>query len=369
MDCEAESYSVLHVDDDSGITDLTEGISENEGYPDIEFDVVNDPEKVFNILEGEEDSYDAVVSDLEMGSMFGLDLADKVEDDYGLPVVIYSNRDDVAEEVYAEAKDEAMRDFVAKNNVFDDFPELRHSVVQTVEYSRKSDEAEQLREMAYDLVANLKHDMMNPLGVAKGYVEVLQEQTEDFQRNCGLDMNIISQLERVEEIVDDTLEYAEGVNITEDDMEKIDLEDVAEKAFEHLNTEELDEEYEIEFNTRKMGEVKADKSRVKNMLTNLYCNSIDHSGTKELEIETGELKSFATSTRAPTQPKGIYIEDNGVGIPEDKQSEILNQGETTKEGHTGFGLATVKEIAERHGWDTKVTESQSGGARFEFRFR
>ena len=32
---------------------------------------------------------------------------------------------------------------------------------------------------------------------------------------------------------------------------------------------------------------------------------------------------------------------------------------------TGFGLAIVREIVETHGWGIRVTDSETGGARFE----
>jgi signal transduction histidine kinase len=40
-------------------------------------------------------------------------------------------------------------------------------------------------------------------------------------------------------------------------------------------------------------------------------------------------------------------------------------GYSTAETGTGFGLAIVAEIAAAHGWSVEVTESASGGARFE----
>ncbi|WP_323676311.1 hypothetical protein [Halorubellus sp. PRR65] len=34
---------------------------------------------------------------------------------------------------------------------------------------------------------------------------------------------------------------------------------------------------------------------------------------------------------------------------------------------SGFGLRIVAGVADAHGWTVAVTESESGGARFEFR--
>ncbi len=45
---------------------------------------------------------------------------------------------------------------------------------------------------------------------------------------------------------------------------------------------------------------------------------------------------------------------------------MFESGYTTTDGGTGFGLAIVKEIAAAHDWSVSVTESDAGGARFEF---
>ncbi|MEA5388267.1 ATP-binding protein [Haloarculaceae archaeon H-GB2-1] len=53
-------------------------------------------------------------------------------------------------------------------------------------------------------------------------------------------------------------------------------------------------------------------------------------------------------------------------MPDAKRSEVFESGFTTAAGGTGFGLAIVKQIASVHGWSIQLTESDDGGARFEF---
>jgi signal transduction histidine kinase len=45
---------------------------------------------------------------------------------------------------------------------------------------------------------------------------------------------------------------------------------------------------------------------------------------------------------------------------------VLEQGYTTSDEGTGFGLAIVSTIASAHGWTVTVTTGADGGARFEF---
>ena len=62
----------------------------------------------------------------------------------------------------------------------------------------------------------------------------------------------------------------------------------------------------------------------------------------------------------------MYVEDTGSGIPEDERDEIFTAGYSTSTKNTGLGLAIVHNIAQTHGLAVSVTDSSSGGARFEF---
>jgi signal transduction histidine kinase len=59
------------------------------------------------------------------------------------------------------------------------------------------------------------------------------------------------------------------------------------------------------------------------------------------------------------------VADDGPGIPADEYEDVLASGYTTSTDGTGFGLAIVREIADAHDWEIAVTESGTGGARFE----
>jgi signal transduction histidine kinase len=63
---------------------------------------------------------------------------------------------------------------------------------------------------------------------------------------------------------------------------------------------------------------------------------------------------------------GFYVADTGPGIPESDREQIFEAGYSTNEGGTGFGLRIVEQIADAHGWEVTVTESEHGGTRFEF---
>lgn len=96
----------------------------------------------------------------------------------------------------------------------------------------------------------------------------------------------------------------------------------------------------------------ADEARLKQLLENLFANSVDHGGA-DVSITVGHLDG------------GFYVEDDGVVVPEDEREQVFDIGYSTSPDGTGFGLNIVKQAAAAHGWDVRVTDGDEGGARFE----
>lgn len=63
--------------------------------------------------------------------------------------------------------------------------------------------------------------------------------------------------------------------------------------------------------------------------------------------------------------EGFFIEDDGTGIPEADREKVFDAGYTTARDGTGFGLNIVHAVVEAHDWEVTITESETGGARFE----
>lgn len=74
---------------------------------------------------------------------------------------------------------------------------------------------------------------------------------------------------------------------------------------------------------------------------------------------------FVTIDALPTDPKAceIWVEDDGLGIPEDARDRIFDRGarlDTGKPG-TGLGLAIVRDVAELYGGSVTLGESEDLG--------
>ena len=185
----------------------------------------------------------------------------------------------------------------------------------------------------------ISHDLSSPLNVAKGRLELVEGNETQVEP-------IRSALERMETLIQDVLALARQGQ-TVDETEPVAIADITEKCFKNVSTGDATISVESDET------ILADPARLPEVFENLFRNSVEHGG-EDVTIRVGTMRN------------GFYVEDDGPGIPDDDRERVFESGFSTSESGTGFGLSIVQQIAEAHGWSVAVTESESGGARFEF---
>jgi len=187
----------------------------------------------------------------------------------------------------------------------------------------------------------VSHDLRNPLNVAEGRIELAQDTCEGDHLTKAEDA-----LERCQTLIDDLLLVArEGTRVR--DVEPIALNAIAEQCWRHVATDDAT----LQLSTERT--IHADRSRLQQLLENLYRNAIDHGGAG-VTVTVGNLSD------------GFYVADDGPGIPDTERDTVFDVGYSTTDDGTGFGLSIVQQVADSHGWHACVTDGPSGGARFEF---
>jgi len=210
---------------------------------------------------------------------------------------------------------------------------------------------EQLRERERELEARndrleqfasvVSHDLRNPLNVATGRLELLRE-ADDSEHAAAIERA----LDRMEALIDDLLTLARaGETITE--TESVSLATAAEAAWETVETADA----ALVVGTDRT--IRADASRLQQLLENLFRNAVEHAGP-DVTVTVGDRDG------------GFYVADDGPGIPADERDRVFEDGYSTDDDGTGFGLAIVESIAEAHGWTVSLDGSADGGARFVF---
>jgi signal transduction histidine kinase len=209
---------------------------------------------------------------------------------------------------------------------------------------RAERERERERERLDRFAGIVSHDLLSPLNVAKGNVEGVRESHDDPRLGAAVEA-----LERMETLVEDTLALAR-LGRTIGSTERVALGDVVRRAWEGVPTDGATLE------TPDEATVEADRERLRTVYENLFGNAVKHGGP-EVTVRAGVTDG--------DDGFGLYVEDDGPGVPAAERERVLEAGYTREEGGTGFGLAIVEEIAEAHGWTVRVTAGETGGARFE----
>ncbi|MFB6353355.1 MAG: PAS domain-containing sensor histidine kinase, partial [Halobacteriales archaeon] len=186
----------------------------------------------------------------------------------------------------------------------------------------------------------VSHDLRNPLSVAKGRVELARETGETEQLEPARHA-----LERSQSLIDDLLTLArsgEELGTTE----PVELGAVVEECWRTVESPNAT----LVADTDRT--VRADRSRLRQLLENLLRNAVDHS-------------EAAVTVTVGDADDGFYVADDGPGIPADERERVFEPGYTTTDRGTGLGLAIVNRIVAAHDWEIAVTESAAGGARFD----
>ena len=206
-------------------------------------------------------------------------------------------------------------------------------------------EIEQKNERLEEFARVISHDLRNPLNIARGRLALAKEEFESEDLDT-----VDTALDRMEQLIENTLSLVRKGDII-DSTAPVDLDDAVESAWAMVEgTGEHDECLQLESSGSET--IQADYDRLCQLFENLFRNAIEHSDG-DVTVRVGRLDD------------GLYIEDNGPGIPEDAREEVFQVGNSTSPEGTGFGLSIVKNIAEAHGWEITITEATAGGARFE----
>ncbi|WP_336338085.1 sensor histidine kinase [Haloarcula brevis] len=198
----------------------------------------------------------------------------------------------------------------------------------------------------------VSHDLRNPLHVVEGRLD-LARATGDLSHLDDAEAGV----DRMEALIDDLLTLArEGYAVEE--RTAVSLDALAERTWAMART--ADATLVVEGSLP----VYCDEERLKQVFENLFRNAADHAGDAATvrvgPIVDGETDGDDGGRRAT----GFYVADDGPGIPVEKRDDLLAV-DGFSGGDSGLGLSIVAQIVDAHGWEVSVTESRTGGARFE----
>ncbi len=201
-----------------------------------------------------------------------------------------------------------------------------------------------------EMAHKVAHEIKNPLTPiqlsAEHILRVYEDKSGGFEKALRESASyIISEVENLRRIAQEFLELSRVASL------KKEVFDLRAAVSEIVSPYQKVISERIRFREVSEGEnflVKADKSKVKIAIRNIFINAIEAiRGKGEIEI----------SLKAETDRFSLSIKDSGIGMAKDVVEKIFESYFSTKDVGTGLGLPIAKKIIEDHG-GTILVESE-----------
>jgi signal transduction histidine kinase len=241
--------------------------------------------------------------------------------------------------------------------------ERRDAFEQNVADHQQVDELEHSNQDLEAFAYLVSHDLRAPLRTISGYSAALLEDSGPSlgAEGRGYAEKILAASQQMGELIEALLRLAR-LSRAEVCLEPVDL--GAEAAAIAAELQAAEPQRRVGFTIQQPAWAMADRPLIRTVLQNLLGNAWKFtSGQDNAQIELGTMPDGDTRTRC-------YVRDNGVGFDPTQAGRLFNAFQRLHPASqfpgTGIGLASVRQIVERHGGCVQATSAAGEGATFSF---
>jgi signal transduction histidine kinase len=223
---------------------------------------------------------------------------------------------------------------------------------QSANLLAKSEREDAWREMAKQVA----HEIKNPLTPMKLSIQHLQRALIDNRDDLPeLTKKVTSRMiEQIDTLSNIATAFSDFARMPIGKFNQVCLKDVLENVADLFKTDEL----EISMQTQgAYFDVYADKEQMIRVFNNIIKNAIQ-------SIPENVKGLITISLEEKDDICIVKINDNGVGIPEDRYNKVFEPNFTTKSSGTGLGLAMSKSIVENAGGKIWLSSVVNEGTTF-----
>lgn len=381
---DAEKPTVVIIDDEKVILDLTSIILRNRG-----FRVVTASDPVAGIERVREESPEIVLLDYMMPMMDGLTVLKIIrENNPDSCVVMFTGKG--SEEIAVELMKAGAYDYIIKPFNNQDLAdridrvlkiravemknrellrereclmaeieawnrELERRVEEkTEELKRIQDEivqTEKLATLGY-LSAGMAHEIRNPLNSISLFSQLLRSGGDEAEKQEYID-KILVEIDRIDGILRKLLEASKRPRFQ---ISEVDVTAIARRVLDSFSAQMDLSRIRSEFIVKsELPTIQADPSEIEQIFTNLFLNAIH-------EMEDGG--TLTVSIGSDDGWISIRVGDTGRGIPPEHLPSIFDPFFTTKSRGTGLGLSVVLRIVKTYRGRIQVEKSDETGTVF-----
>ena len=212
-------------------------------------------------------------------------------------------------------------------------------------------------------VSDASHELRNPLASLLINVDNAIEETSEAGARESLE-SMKASIRRLSHLVSQLLALSHFENpLSSRTLGQVDLCRVCRQVVESFEARSAERAFEIDLQLPRAGcDIKGDESLLSSLVTNLLDNAAKHGGA-DVRIRL----------RCARDANGIVleVEDSGEGLDATQRAQALERFYRASDTNTtgaGLGLSIVKTIADIHGAEVRLADSELGGLAVRIRF-
>ena len=234
-----------------------------------------------------------------------------------------------------------------------DITERKHAEEAISKYNKELEESNRMKELFTDI---MHHDLLNPLNVAHGYVELFLEDEKNPRKKSYLD-TIKRNLVKGMELIDNATKLSKLKSLKSIGFEDLDLRIVVTDVIENLRPLALNAGMSIENNLVTGLPVRANRI-IEDIFTNIIINAIKYAPQGKKIVVKGKEEANSCLVKIIDFVGGIKDPDKKLIF------ERFTRNEKKGVKGSGLGLAIAGRIIELHNGRIWVEDNPDAGAVF-----
>lgn len=368
-----DTLKVLVVDDEAGMRMGVQRALKDFvlRMPDIGSEVNFSVDTAENGAEGlrklSNDKYDLLLLDHMLPDMTGLDILTKLDESDGRMLIIMITAYASLETAVTAIKRGAY-DFLAKPFTP---AELRNTVrkgAESIIVARQARKlAQEKRQVRFQFISVLAHELKSPLNAIDGYLNILKEQPKAIDADTlrhMLDRSHV-RIEQMRKLITDLLDMTRlESGQRKREFTNLDVLDVAHSAIDGATEAAKERNISINLHSKTPVYMTADRTEIEMILNNLISNAVKYNrdgGKVDVSIEDKKDSVHIT------------VSDTGIGMSKDEVAKLFGEFVRIKNPKTknilgsGLGLSIIKKIASLYDGDIQVSSEPDKGSTFSVR--
>ena len=309
---------------------------------------------------GDGGQVDLLLLDMKLPGMSGMDVLDALSE-LGRDLITIMVTAYATFETAVKATKLGAYDFLAKPFTPE---ELRYAVRKATSQlivSRQARKlAEEKRQVRFNFISVLAHELKAPLNAVEGYLNILRTTEED--QNLQMVERSIVRVDGMKKLIADLLDLTRiESGQRERVIRRIDLRELAKASMELFAVDAQRRDVAVTLDAPDDVTLQADAGEAEIVLNNLISNAIKYNR------DGGRV---TVKLRRRGDGVVIAVSDTGIGLKPEEAAKLFNEfvriknEQTVKVLGSGLGLSTVRKIANMYDGEATVTSEPGTGSTF-----